>query len=646
MVPIKKHICIFLMLVTLTACSSQTSEKNNENINYLTKPIWTISPQFSYADNFSEGVAFVEDNNETSHIIDKNGSSVWDKKFAGILENHFHYVPFTFGIAKYGDDNGELFITRTGKQITTETSQRLVERQEPLEVTSDSDTSLFGCINKQNLWYLEPKYSYGYSTESRGYVGKRKEYSVLLNEETNQYWLVSSNGDISELKLPFTDLAFISGISENCMVISHYLNNNPDKTNSKEVYQYADLKGNLIFQGEFEDAKPFSEGLAAVKMNGKYGFIDKNGEMKIAPQYLSVGILSDGFSEGLASVEFEDGNWGFVDQNGQMAFKVGKSCALGDFHSGYEVFVNSRLKYCITDKSGKKVLNASYDDIELKNGVYSLEKGEKYGLYIPSINALIPAKYDSISIWDDRYASLYSSGKSCVINLETGASITLKNTRTCGCNENIICAQDTKTDLYGYMDLKGNWLIAPQFQDANVFSEGLACVEQNGLYGYIVNPNIYSSWSSEEIERAKLLRIADSFSDEPATLDNLWGIVGNVFKAQNNLNDITSERKFNKDQSTLSNLLNCYNLTGSATLNREQAAKVITELCKYYGKSVICYVNLFEDAKSVDSGFESSVAYVSSLGVFDSPDGNFSPKATITQKELAIVMLRLLEYLQ
>ena len=45
-----------------------------------------------------------------------------------------------------------------------------------------------------------------------------------------------------------------------------------------------------------------------------------------------------------------------------------------------------------------------------------------------------------------------------------------------------------ETDLYGYIDKTGKYVIEPQFSSAGIFStNGLAFaqVEENGLYGYI-----------------------------------------------------------------------------------------------------------------------------------------------------------------
>ncbi|RLG25198.1 WG repeat-containing protein, partial [Methanosarcinales archaeon] len=57
----------------------------------------------------------------------------------------------------------------------------------------------------------------------------------------------------------------------------------------------------------------FSERLARVVKNGKYGFVDKKGKIVIPLKYDNAGS----FSEGLAWVE-KDGKEGFVDKKGKV----------------------------------------------------------------------------------------------------------------------------------------------------------------------------------------------------------------------------------------------------------------------------------------------------------------------------------------
>ena len=64
-------------------------------------------------------------------------------------------------------------------------------------------------------------------------------------------------------------------------------------------YGFIDKSGKVVIEPQFDNAEPFSEGLACVEKDGKWGFIDKSGKMVIEPQFDGA---SD-FSEGLAKVK-------------------------------------------------------------------------------------------------------------------------------------------------------------------------------------------------------------------------------------------------------------------------------------------------------------------------------------------------------
>ncbi|EOH6548863.1 WG repeat-containing protein, partial [Campylobacter coli] len=53
------------------------------------------------------------------------------------------------------------------------------------------------------------------------------------------------------------------------------------KLNGK--YGFIDKSGKIIAKPKFDYGGYFSEGLASVGLNGKYGFIDKSGEFVIEP---------------------------------------------------------------------------------------------------------------------------------------------------------------------------------------------------------------------------------------------------------------------------------------------------------------------------------------------------------------------------
>ena len=66
----------------------------------------------------------------------------------------------------------------------------------------------------------------------------------------------------------------------------------------------------------FDDTASFSEGLTQVKINGKWGYIDKTGEYVVQPQF----SRADSFYRGLALV-ISDGTKAYIDKTGKFIWK-------------------------------------------------------------------------------------------------------------------------------------------------------------------------------------------------------------------------------------------------------------------------------------------------------------------------------------
>jgi len=107
----------------------------------------------------------------------------------------------------------------------------------------------------------------------------------------------------------------------------------------------------------------FVEDLAAVWLNGKGGFIGKNG-MEIIP--LKYGEVSE-FSEGLAKVTF-NGKYGFIDKADKVVIPFEYDMAYGFSErfgpiwgppEGFAMVVQNE-KYGVFDKTGKEIVPVKY----------------------------------------------------------------------------------------------------------------------------------------------------------------------------------------------------------------------------------------------------------------------------------------------
>lgn len=76
---------------------------------------------------------------------------------------------------------------------------------------------------------------------------------------------------------------------------------------------YINVKGETVIDFIYEDAEVFSQGLAAVKLDSKWGYIDQNANRVLKPRYKQ----GSPFYHGYASVQLENDQWTFINRAGE-----------------------------------------------------------------------------------------------------------------------------------------------------------------------------------------------------------------------------------------------------------------------------------------------------------------------------------------
>ncbi len=99
-----------------------------------------------------------------------------------------------------------------------------------------------------------------------------------------------------------------------------------------------------VIQPQFDKVGQFSESLAAVKVGGKWGYVDKTGKIAIRLRFND----ADSFSEDLAVVEIKGEEYGYINKSGKIVirpqFENVYSYSLGSFSKG---FAEVRVSYFI-----------------------------------------------------------------------------------------------------------------------------------------------------------------------------------------------------------------------------------------------------------------------------------------------------------
>jgi hypothetical protein len=80
-----------------------------------------------------------------------------------------------------------------------------------------------------------------------------------------------------------------------------------------DIWGYRDATtGKIVIPAKYDEAEPFNEGLAAVRLKDKCGLIDTSGKEITLVKYESIWS----FDEGMAKVLL-NGKWGFIDTTGK-----------------------------------------------------------------------------------------------------------------------------------------------------------------------------------------------------------------------------------------------------------------------------------------------------------------------------------------
>ena len=203
-------------------------------------------------------------------------------------------------------------------------------------------------------------------------------------------------------------------------------------------YNFINSKGELLNNKKYDKVMPFSEGLAAVSVNDKWGFVNTKGEYAIRPKY--VGFAIGYFNEGLANVGVEVNSFGFP------------------------------TSWVFIDPEGKEILGPYYNAGPFSNGyaeVAIVSEGEDSRFGFIDRSGLFVLEFSK----EDRLggAGNYSEGLFPVVDIEQQL-------------QEGTCSR-------GFVDKKGDWVIDPQYCSVGAFHDGLALAttskESPQIWGYI-----------------------------------------------------------------------------------------------------------------------------------------------------------------
>jgi hypothetical protein len=271
----------------------------------------------------------------------------------------------------------------------------------------------------------------------------------------------------------------------------------PVMQDSLSLWTFIDKQGNVLHPFQFREVRHFSEGLAAVKIGQKWGYLNNKGQIVIEPTYSQ----AQDFQEGKALVrEVLTGKLLYIDTHnmpvGSLRFEKAYP-----FSKGVAVAQDiEKHLFGLLNEKGEWFLPARYVEITPFNeqgyAFYKTELGNRIGLLDRQGREITKPKYTKIEPFENGLAQVADGSDWNFID-STGNTLLKNSYKELHHFEGNLCL--AKTDEgYGYLNRKGEWQILPTFERASHFENFVAEVTPKNA-----RKSIYIDTTGKEVSKPK-----------------------------------------------------------------------------------------------------------------------------------------------
>jgi hypothetical protein len=187
---------------------------------------------------------------------------------------------------------------------------------------------LWGYLDDRGELAITPKYAWASDFDSRGFA------LVLVNRDDPFGSVINAAGETVLVD------GVVVQLGEGWFVL---------KQQDRLVFTIAGVGPQFSINAEWVEPA-WREGLASVRQNGKWGFVNRRGEFEIEPEFDGVA----GFSEGLAAVRVGPDNWGYIDRDGRMVI-LPQFLLAGSFSHGVAAVCDAESRDFFIGRDGRPI---------------------------------------------------------------------------------------------------------------------------------------------------------------------------------------------------------------------------------------------------------------------------------------------------
>jgi len=232
----------------------------------------------------------------------------------------------------------------------------------------------------------------------------------------------------------------------------------------KEV-GFVEANGRFKINPTFDDALPFSDGLAAVQIGGKWGFVDASGRVVIKPQFNAAFY----FREGVAAAQLDSGDV-LIDKSGKV---LASGFGLVDLIFDGRVPATHDEKNGYLDLRGKVAIPFIFEaGNRFSSGLAAVKKDGKWGYVDTDGRLIIPFEFDRAGEFASGLAPAKVGNRTGFINTSGRFSFDLPFRQAPGFftgdeDANLFIAETdvsrfwTEDDKFGYVNASGRVIWGP-----------------------------------------------------------------------------------------------------------------------------------------------------------------------------------------
>lgn len=364
------------------------------------KGVEILKPQYDYISHATNGHFYSKKRGDIAVWNTSGKQLIPPDSAAGIILGKTRIVIYYYDGIKIFDGNGKLIKTITDHRYKT-FGHKLSEKEDSLTLNVDQTAYLVN-LSKNSKKGLQVS-EVGDFNEDGIFIGKDKDYYFYdytgkeLNTEGFYAAVNFSEGicavqrssksspylaDKNFKKIKDLTVTFSGPYSEGLAFASN---------SSYGKLYYLDKTGNEAFSVSAKEGGACNEGFIILKSNAnRYYHVNKKGKAVGTKTWEEVG----NFSEGVARVK-NNGKWGFIDTAGNVVIEL-KYDIVSDFTGGTAV-VKSGNEYFLINQKDQKTINEKYEGAgNPGNGTFPLRKNGKVGIVDSRGKPIIDFKYKNI----------------------------------------------------------------------------------------------------------------------------------------------------------------------------------------------------------------------------------------------------------